>query len=174
MGGGGDLTPSYIRKSYVLYCVHQSTNSTIKCVSQDWGFVIEMRSRLLLVVERPGDLVVVARAQVDHDVLVAEEEHHRAGVVQLVHVVEVRHLRGRWGKGGGARGRIVTKHGRACVYVCVGNRLFATPIPHAGAQRAKGSRSAQYIPRALMDGHSAKRRRAMHLFFSPRAVFVFV
>jgi hypothetical protein len=30
--------------------------------------------------------------QVDHDVLVAEEEHRGAGVVQLVHGVEVRHL----------------------------------------------------------------------------------
>lgn len=39
---------------------------------------------LLLVLQRPVDLVVVAGAQVDHDVLVAEEEHHGARVVQLV------------------------------------------------------------------------------------------
>ena len=49
-------------------------------------------THLLLVVEGPRDLVVVTRAEVDHDVLVAEEEHDGAGVVQLVHVVEVRHL----------------------------------------------------------------------------------
>ncbi|CAN8008174.1 unnamed protein product, partial [Ixodes pacificus] len=48
---------------------------------------------LLLVLQGPVDLVVVARAQVDHDVLVAEEEHDRAWVVQFVHLVEVRHLR---------------------------------------------------------------------------------
>mmetsp|Transcript_24401 Transcript_24401/g.68570 ORF Transcript_24401/g.68570 Transcript_24401/m.68570 type:complete len:225 (-) Transcript_24401:8-682(-) len=47
---------------------------------------------LLLVGQRPVDLVVVARAQVDHDVLVAEEEHGRARVEQLVHGVEVGHL----------------------------------------------------------------------------------
>lgn len=50
-------------------------------------------TRLLLVVEGPGDLVVVTGAEIDHDVLVSEEEHHGAGVVQLVHVVEVGHLR---------------------------------------------------------------------------------
>lgn len=48
---------------------------------------------LMFVVERPVDLVVVARAQVDHDVLVAEEEHDGARVIELVHRVEVRHLR---------------------------------------------------------------------------------
>ena len=44
---------------------------------------------LLLVLHGPVDLVVVSRAQVDHDVLVAEEEHDGARVVQLVHLVEV-------------------------------------------------------------------------------------
>lgn len=47
---------------------------------------------LLLVLQWPVDLVVVTRAQIDHNVLVAEEEHHRARIVQLVHLVEVRHL----------------------------------------------------------------------------------
>jgi hypothetical protein len=46
----------------------------------------------LLVLHGPVDLVVVACAQIDHDVLVAEEEHDGAGIVQLVHLVEVRHL----------------------------------------------------------------------------------
>lgn len=36
---------------------------------------------LLLVVERPRDLVVVSGAEVDHDVLVAEEKHDGARVV---------------------------------------------------------------------------------------------
>lgn len=48
---------------------------------------------LLLVLQGPVDLVVVASAQINHDVLVSEEEHHCARVVQLVHLVEVRHLR---------------------------------------------------------------------------------
>ena len=48
---------------------------------------------LLLVLQRPVDLVVVARAQIDHDVLVPVEEHGGARVVQLVHLVEVGHLR---------------------------------------------------------------------------------
>ncbi len=47
---------------------------------------------LLLVLHGPVDLVVIAGAQIDHDVLVPEEEHDRAGVVQLVHLVEVGHL----------------------------------------------------------------------------------
>ena len=56
---------------------------------------------LLLVVHGPVDFVIVARAEVDHDVLVAKEKHHRAWVVQLVHSVEVGHLQ----RGGrGARG----------------------------------------------------------------------
>lgn len=47
---------------------------------------------LLFVLERPVDLVVVTGAQIDHDVLVSEEEHHRARIVELVHLVEVRHF----------------------------------------------------------------------------------
>lgn len=43
---------------------------------------------LLLVLKRPVDLVVVAGAKVDHDVFVAEKEHHRAWVVQLVPATE--------------------------------------------------------------------------------------
>lgn len=38
----------------------------------------------LLVGHGPVDLVVVTRPQIDHDVLVAEEEHQRARVVQLI------------------------------------------------------------------------------------------
>ena len=41
----------------------------------------------------PSCLVVVAGAQVDHDVLVAEEKHDRHWVVQLVHRVKVGHGR---------------------------------------------------------------------------------
>ncbi|CAD0203491.1 unnamed protein product [Chrysodeixis includens] len=46
-------------------------------------------NHLLLVFQRPVDLVVVAGAQIYHNVLVAEEEHHRAGVIQLVHFIKV-------------------------------------------------------------------------------------
>jgi hypothetical protein len=38
-------------------------------------------------------LVVVARAEIDHDVLVPEKEHDCAWVVQLIHGIEVWHLR---------------------------------------------------------------------------------
>lgn len=50
-------------------------------------------NHLLLVVEGPIDLVIVTGAQVHHDVLVPEEEHHSAGIVQLVHGVKVWHFR---------------------------------------------------------------------------------
>lgn len=48
---------------------------------------------LLLVRHRPVDLVVVSCAKVDHDVLVSEEEHDGARVVQLVHGIEGGNLR---------------------------------------------------------------------------------
>ena len=48
---------------------------------------------LLLVLESPVDLVVVTGSEINHDVLVPEEEHHRGRVVELVHGVEIRHLR---------------------------------------------------------------------------------
>ena len=47
---------------------------------------------LLLVLQGPVDLVVVSCPEIDHDVLVPEEEHHRRRVVQLVHGVEIRDL----------------------------------------------------------------------------------
>lgn len=47
---------------------------------------------LLLILQHPVELVVVARAEIAHHVLVAEKEHDGAGVVQLVHAVEVGHL----------------------------------------------------------------------------------
>jgi len=47
---------------------------------------------LLLVLHGPVDLVVVTGAQIDHDELVPEEEHGGARVVQLVHLVKVRHI----------------------------------------------------------------------------------
>jgi len=47
---------------------------------------------LLLVIHGPVDFIVVASAKVNLDLLVAEEEHDGAGVIQLIHVVEVRHF----------------------------------------------------------------------------------
>jgi len=44
---------------------------------------------LLLVLHRPIDLVVVAGAEIDHDMLVAEEEHDSARVLKLVHLAKV-------------------------------------------------------------------------------------
>lgn len=48
--------------------------------------------KLLLVVHSPVDLVIVASTQINHDVLVTEEEHDGARIVQLVHGVEIRNL----------------------------------------------------------------------------------
>lgn len=47
------------------------------------------RDQLVLVGESPVDFVVVSRSQIDHHVFIAEEEHDRARVVQLVHCVEL-------------------------------------------------------------------------------------
>lgn len=44
---------------------------------------------LLLVVQHPVQFVVVSGTEIAHDVFVAEEEHDCAGVVQLVHCVEI-------------------------------------------------------------------------------------
>jgi hypothetical protein len=46
-------------------------------------------NKLLLILEHPVELVVVSRAEIAHHVLVAEEEHHRDRVVQLVHLLEI-------------------------------------------------------------------------------------
>ena len=54
---------------------------------------LEDVDELLLVCEVEVQLIVVARAEIAHHVPVAEEEHHRDRVVELVHLVEVRHKR---------------------------------------------------------------------------------
>ena len=38
-------------------------------------------------------LIIVTSAEIDHDMLVAIEEHDRNGVVELIHLVEVGHFR---------------------------------------------------------------------------------
>ena len=45
-----------------------------------------LQGKHLFVLHGPIDLVVVSRAQINHDVLVTEEEHTGARVVQLVHL----------------------------------------------------------------------------------------
>lgn len=50
-------------------------------------------NHLLFIIYRPVDLIVVTCTQINHYVLVPKEVHHRARVVQLVHLVKVRHLR---------------------------------------------------------------------------------
>jgi hypothetical protein len=49
-------------------------------------------NKLLLVLQHPIQLVVVSRPEIAHHVLVAEEEHHRHRVVELVHLLEIRDL----------------------------------------------------------------------------------
>ena len=61
--------------------VHESFPKAKKCVDNVNIF--------LLVVHRPIDLVVVPGPQVNHHVLVSEEEHDSHWVVQLVHSIEV-------------------------------------------------------------------------------------
>ena len=50
-------------------------------------------NQLQLVLHGPDDLVIVTSPKVNHDVLVPEEKHDGEGVVQLVHLIEVGHLR---------------------------------------------------------------------------------
>ena len=49
-------------------------------------------NELLLVFHGPIYLVVITSAEIDHDVLVSIEEHDRAWVVELVHLVEIGHF----------------------------------------------------------------------------------
>jgi len=49
-------------------------------------------NQLLFILHGPVDLVVVTSAQINHDVLVAEKEHARARIVQLVHLIKIRNL----------------------------------------------------------------------------------
>lgn len=49
-------------------------------------------NELLLVIHSPVDLVIVTCPKIYHDVLVSEEEHACARVVQFVHRIEGSHL----------------------------------------------------------------------------------
>ena len=53
---------------------------------------LEDIDHLLLVEQLPIYLVIVSRSEITHHVFVSEEEHDCAGIVQLVHLVEVGHL----------------------------------------------------------------------------------
>jgi len=75
--------------SGVVFWWHNNTSSLDGAAVDSLNDV----DHLLLVLQSPVDLVVVTRAQIDHDVLVPVEEHGGAGVIQLVHLVEVGHLR---------------------------------------------------------------------------------
>lgn len=49
-------------------------------------------NQLLLILQHPVQLVVVARAEIAHHVFVAEEKHERDRVVEFVHLFEIGHL----------------------------------------------------------------------------------
>jgi hypothetical protein len=49
-------------------------------------------NQLLLILQHPIQLIIIARAEITHHVFIAEEKHQRHRVVQLVHLLEVRHL----------------------------------------------------------------------------------
>lgn len=53
---------------------------------------LEDIDQFLLVLQHPVKLVVVSGAKITHHVLVAEEEHDRHRVVELVHLFEVRNF----------------------------------------------------------------------------------
>lgn len=63
--------------------------ASLLCASVDG---LDNIDELLLVLKNPVELVIVSRSEITHYVLVAEEEHDGARVVQLVHLVEVRDL----------------------------------------------------------------------------------
>ena len=63
--------------------------ATLLCTSV---YRLDDVDELLLILEDPVELVVVSGTEITHYVFVAEEEHDRAGVVKLVHLVEVRNL----------------------------------------------------------------------------------
>ncbi len=62
---------------------------TFSCSSKN---AFDNVNQFLAVRQGPVDLVVVTRPQIDHDVLVAKEKHHRAWIVQFIHGSEVGHF----------------------------------------------------------------------------------
>lgn len=79
---------SHVFGGIVLGCDHET--SSLACTPVHRLYDV---NEFLLVCHGPVDLVIVTRPKIDHDVLVSEEKHNRARIVQLVHRVEIRHLR---------------------------------------------------------------------------------
>jgi hypothetical protein len=72
----------------VILRAHHQTPSFLRALVNRLNNI----NKLLLILEHPVQLVVISRAEIAHHVLVAEEEHHRDRVVQLVHLLEIGHL----------------------------------------------------------------------------------
>lgn len=72
----------------VILRAHDETTSLL-CSPIDG---LEDIDKLLLILQHPLDFVVVTSTQIDHHVLVAEEEHERTRIVEFVHLVEVGNL----------------------------------------------------------------------------------
>lgn len=49
-------------------------------------------NKLLFVFQHPIQLIIVSRSKITHHVLIAEEEHDGAGIVELVHGLKIGHL----------------------------------------------------------------------------------
>ena len=62
---------------------------TFSCSSK---YAFDNVDQFLAIREGPVDLVVVTSPQIDHNVLVTEEKHHRTWIVQFVHGSEVGHF----------------------------------------------------------------------------------
>lgn len=49
-------------------------------------------NQLLLILQHPVQLVIVAGAEVAHHVLVAEEEHEGDGIIEFIHLLKIGNL----------------------------------------------------------------------------------
>lgn len=49
-------------------------------------------NQLLLILQHPVQLIIVARAEIAHHMLIAKKEHERHRVVELIHLFKIRHL----------------------------------------------------------------------------------
>ena len=73
----------------IIFWGNYETTSLLCATVHGFDYV----NHLLLIVERPIDLVVVPSAEVDHDMFITKKEHDCTGIVQLIHGVEIWYFR---------------------------------------------------------------------------------
>jgi hypothetical protein len=74
--------------SRVILWRHDQTTALLRTLVNSLDNIDEF----LLIFEYPVEFVVVARAEIAHHVFVAKEEHEGDGIVEFVHLFEVRDL----------------------------------------------------------------------------------